>query len=525
MVTRIPTHWECLLLLFLIGTSMANQTSASHSELQQSQPDGVEDWKSELPSLDPIPSWWMKEYHSPLASHGQYGRLPDRSAQNTKTTTIIGTGITGISCALNLVNSLATDQARNRLKLKENPINIVLVEAREFCSGATGRNGGHLTASAILGTKTRAEKFSAAEAIRAVKLELKSVKDLLDLIHSHDWKDDVDLVEGGNVHIYNDHKEQAQQMDQLQFANSLGLDLSGIHWLDKQAAVQAYGLRSSSVGALKIPGNNLFPSKLMTKIYNLIQSKASLIDGLNIELFTHTAVRKIERSAFGKPNWMVDTSRGKFESKYVVHATNAYASYLLPQLRAHHQQIIVPTRAQVIAVQPKSSNRSQVWTSGFSANEGYDYLFQRPFRPSDKRSADPRNPVVILGGGRNHAPPQFEVGIGDDSRLNGQVGTYLRSFLPQWFPSYYGDLDNGDVVHEWPGIMGFTKDHDPIVGHLVKNGSQVEGQFIAAGYSGHGMSRAPGCAEVVASMIFSELMSEKWSVPDWFPTHYLTVRP
>ncbi|KAA1088163.1 hypothetical protein PGTUg99_021481 [Puccinia graminis f. sp. tritici] len=261
----------------------------------------------------------------------------------------------------------------------------------------------------------------------------------------------------------------------------------------------------------------------MTKIYGLIQSK--LIDGLNVELFTHTPVLKIERSAFGKPNWMVHTSRGKFESKYVVHATNAYASYLLPQLRVNHQQIIVPTRAQVIAVQPKSSNRSRVWTSGFSANEGYDYLFQRPFRPSDKRSADPRNPVVILGGGRNHAPPQFEVGIGDDSRLNGQVGTYLRSFLPQWFPSYYGDLDNGDVVHEWPGIMGFTKDHDPIVGHLVENGSQVEGQFIAAGYSGHGMSRAPGCAEVVASMIFSELMSEKWSVPDWFPTHYLTVRP
>jgi hypothetical protein len=103
---------------------------------------------------------------------------------------------------------------------------------------STGRNGGHLTASAILGTKTRAEKFSTAEAIRAIKLELKSVKDLLDLIHSHDWKDDVDLVEGGNVHIYDDHKEQARQMDQLQFANSLGLDLSGIHWLDKQAAVQ-----------------------------------------------------------------------------------------------------------------------------------------------------------------------------------------------------------------------------------------------------------------------------------------------
>jgi hypothetical protein len=112
--------------------------------------------------------------------------------------------------------------------------------------------------------------------------------------------------------------------------------------VDERRILQAYGLRNSSVGALKIPGNNvgkiqflnrtwqplrrfcliamiwlyvqLFPAKLMTKIYNLIQSQASSIDGLNVELFTHTPVLKIERSAVGKPTWMVHTSRGKFES-------------------------------------------------------------------------------------------------------------------------------------------------------------------------------------------------------------------
>lgn len=179
----------------------------------------------------------------------------------------------------------------------------------------------------------------------------------------------------------------------------------------------------------------------------------------------------------------------------------------------------------VIAVQPKSYSRSQIWTNGFSANGGFDYLFQRPVKDADKQNANLRNPVVILGGGRNHAPPPFEWGIGDDSSLNDQVGKYLRSFLPLWFPSYYRNMDDGDVVHEWPGIMGFTKDSDPIVGPLVENGNKVDGQFIAAGYSGHGMSRAPGCAEVVASMIFSELMNEEWTVPDWFPTHYLTIKP
>ncbi|POW06969.1 hypothetical protein PSHT_10129 [Puccinia striiformis] len=460
------------------GPSKVNQVNPprhSQSGSQKCTNANDEDWKSELPTLDPIPSWGMEEHRR-------------------------------ISVALKLIDSLSTAEARDRFDFKDNPFDIVLVEAREFCSGATGRNGGHLTASAILGTKARSKKFSTEEAIRAVKLEEKSVKDILDLVHKHNWKN------------------QTRQMEELQFAHSVGLDLTGLKWLDKEEAIRAYGLRKSSVGALRLPGNNLFPSKLITKMYEHIQSKAALIDGLNIRLFTHTPVLKVDRPVDSKSHWTIHTSRGTFESKYVIHATNAYASYLLPQFGANSDQAIVPTRAQVIAVQPKSYDPSQIWTNGFSANEGSDYFFQRPSNHSTVQTTAQRNPVVILGGGRNHAPPKFESGIGDDSSVNHQIGQYLRSFLPQWFPKYYTQMDDGDVVHEWSGIMGFTKDHDPIVGQLIENGTKIDGQFISAGYSGHGMSRAPGCAEVVASMIFAELMGKKWTIPDWFPTHYLTTK-
>ncbi|KNE99769.1 hypothetical protein PSTG_07056 [Puccinia striiformis f. sp. tritici PST-78] len=524
---------RCFLVLhWLLATGLQSQscsdemqrpsTSHSQSGSQKCIHAKDEDWKSELPTLDPIPSRWMKEYRSPLASHGQHERLPDQLVNNV---TIIGTGLTGISVALKLIDSLSTAEARDRFNFKDNPFDIVFVEAREFCSGATGRNGGHLTASAILGTKTRSKKFSTEEAIRAVKLEEKSVKDILDLVHKHNWKNQVDLVEGGNVHIFDNYTQQTRQMEELQFAHSVGLDLTGLKWLDKEEAIRAYGLRKSSVGALRLPGNNLFPSKLITKMYEHIQSKAALIDGLNIRLFTHTPVLKVDRPVDSKSHWTIHTSRGTFESNYVIHATNAYASYLLPQFRANSDQTIVPTRAQVIAVQPKSHDPSQIWTNGFSANEGSDYFFQRPTNHSAVQTLAQRNPVVILGGGRNHAPPKFESGIGDDSSVNHQIGQYLRSFLPQWFPKYYTQMDDGDVVHEWSGIMGFTKDHDPIVGQLIENGTKIDGQFISAGYSGHGMSRAPGCAEVVASMIFAELMGKKWTMPDWFPTHYLTTKP
>lgn len=140
--------------------------------------------------------------------------------------------------------------------------------------------------------------------------------------------------------------------------------------------------------------------------------------------------------------------------KYVIHATNAYASYLLPQHQANSEHAIVPTRAQVVAVKPPKQDRGDVfWTNGFSANEGFDYFFQR--QVSSNAKCDP--PPVILGGGRNQAPPNYEYGIADDSSLNNQVGDYLRRFLPTWFPNYWNSTSGVDVVDEWPGIMGFTE--------------------------------------------------------------------
>lgn len=138
-----------------------------------------------------------------------------------------------------------------------------------------------------------------------------------------------------------------------------------------------------------------------------------------------------------------------FPRKYVIHATNAYASHLLPHYQVNRDRAIVPTRAQVIAVRPTQLKR--LWTNAFSVNEGFDYLFQRP--PKSKAEAG----LVILGGGRNRAPPHYEFGVSDDSRLNDQVGDYLRGFLPSWFPKFWKCVTDVKVEDEWPGIMGFTK--------------------------------------------------------------------
>ena len=58
---------------------------------------------------------------------------------------------------------------------------------------------------------------------------------------------------------------------------------------------------------------------------------------------------------------------------------------------------------------------------------------------------------------------------------------------------------NADVAisHSWAGIMGFTGDRDPFVGGVPG----APGQFVAAGFSGHGMPRCHPAAHLLAAQV------------------------
>jgi len=108
----------------------------------------------------------------------------------------------------------------------------------------------------------------------------------------------------------------------------------------------------------------------------------------------------------------------------VIHATNAYASYLLPHFRG--PEGIVPTRGQVIALRADATLQ-ELTRSGWVGNEALEYWFPRPV---SNPAVD--KPLVILGGGRE-VMPNFEFYVEDDSVVNGDVGRALRDFLPSVF--------------------------------------------------------------------------------------------
>ena len=104
-----------------------------------------------FPVPKPTTPFWHSQPH-PLANH--------QSAWPTTPVdvVIIGAGVTG------------TNLARTLLK-REPSLYIVVVEARGLCSGATGRNGGHIKTMAFAVWEDRKAAYGIEEAIRLTEFE------------------------------------------------------------------------------------------------------------------------------------------------------------------------------------------------------------------------------------------------------------------------------------------------------------------------------------------------------------------
>lgn len=453
-----------------------------------------------LPVPNPTKSFWLHSSPNcnPLANHGSKSPLPQQVD-----ILIIGSGISGISTLYHLVQGL---RQSNR-----SVTSIAVLEAREFCSGATGRNGGHCTCYCPVEFAVLQANNGREDALKHVELERRTVDSILKLIKENGWQDEVDLAEEGNIHLIRSQEERIVIQGNLRAAAEAGIDISSFGSLSESDCAKLIGSKGHLSG-LKLPGNNLYPLKFVTKLFQLACQEAASI-GIDVQLHTHTPVTGIQQ--YHEGSWLAHTSRGDIVSQGVVHATNAYASHLLPSL-LKSKTPVVPCRAQVMAVRPKENRK--FWTTGFSYNEGFEYFFQRP----DTSNGSPSTPHIILGGGRSVAPAPHELGVSDDSELNPIVAKYLEEFLPEHFPSLSETRDHQVIDYHWTGIMGFTPSRNPIVGPVYVDTVRQKRQYILAGFSGHGVSRAGSCAEAVAHMLLAEIEGKQIPSFEWMPSHFLT---
>lgn len=381
---------------------------------------------------------------------------------------IIGSGFSGSSIAYHLSKG-EEDGALKR---------VAILEAREFCSGASGRNGGHLAPDYIT-------NYSKA------KFENDNYNTLFDLIkknHIDCWTTENRHAVGWSVLESPEDFEKAKKELEKHHGDD---DLTGIIklWGGKEAQ-KKLGILKPIGGAISINSSPINPYRLV----DWLMTEAVKRDG--IELYTHCLVKNITNGSSSNGQSIIQTSRGDISTSKVILATNAYTEKLLND-RQLQPRTIYPVRGQVIRIEVDKPNLPLNEDGRISVGWGDEYIAVIP-------NSDNNNTSSYIIGGLRRCVKGGEVGIIDDSKTNPKLTSYLKDFAVQ---NLGIDMSSIAVEEEWAGIMGFGD--GPIVGPI--KGDNI---YACAGFGGHGMSRIFLCAKSLVQYI------NTGTYPSSFPNEY-----
>lgn len=260
---------------------------------------------------------------------------------------------------------------------------MLLLEARQLCSGATGRNGGHVKAKTATLLRHASELGPAAadETARFVGAQVGALKAV---VERERIPCEFELRRSYDVFTSPGEARAAG----ASFARALD---RGDGWTrDRQWIGPALAERLTSVrgaeGAISVPCCSFWPYKLVT---GLLERAMGRNPGVNVQ--TETPVLRVDDEGDGSTT--ITTERGTVRANKVVFATNAYTAALLPEYRG----IITPykgTAAHLAARdgrEPVFPHLSHTYNLEFGLDpilETVDYLNPRP------------DGGIVVGGGK-----------------------------------------------------------------------------------------------------------------------------
>lgn len=433
-------------------------------------------------------SFWLKDEDSDeFSRHRTTAELPKEVD-----VLVIGSGYSGTSTAYYL--------------LEQDPkLKVAVFEARNVCSGATGRNGGHIKPychrNYLKYEKMLGEK-GAAEVVNSEYEHLWAIKKIIE-----DLKIDCDFFLTRACDVYPTKKDARIDGD-LQAAEKMLASPYVSAELKKQFQI-IYGEDARIISknpateiAFSYPAASAWPWKLFTSILKKLVAEK----GLNLQ--TNTLVTKTEIIPETGYTKVFTKDRGSTIAKKVVFATNGYTKGLLKEFG----NVIVPQKGVACSITPveKTGIPHLTNTYGFfTSRPNSDYLINRP------------DGTIIVGGRDEEMFMPFGnldrfLDTTDDTYVESTSDAYFRNdYMKSRFSTWQDTKTN--VSYIWSGILGYTNDSLPYVGELDLIGKP--NCYIIAGFHGHGMPRILFSGKAVAECITQNKKIADVS-PDTIPTGY-----
>ncbi|PYI09232.1 FAD dependent oxidoreductase superfamily [Aspergillus sclerotiicarbonarius CBS 121057] len=407
-----------------------------------------------FPIENPMTSYWLKDPH-PLASCCSSPTVPSNCD-----IAIIGTGLAGVATAYHILSASHVEKP-----------SVVLLEARQVCSGATGRNGGH-TKLAITIAKQLCDTYGDAAAAQVMAHQLDQLSALKRVVDKESIDCDLKVTRSFDVFFDEDHAKDMR--DFLHAKRSEGVSWAQeVEWIEESDVQKVTGVMNGK-GAASVPAVSLWP-------YNLVTSLISRVLELGGQLYTGTRVTSVE----GSSQTTLITSRGTLTAEKTIFATNAYTGALLPE----YEGVITPIKGQNSHLAPMPSFKPPIPlenTYNLRFTRYADYLVPRP------------DGTIILGGAKWTYDNDRDCwwNTVDDRTVIGDAATaHFDSVMARNFHGWGDANAHHDMV--WSGIMGHTPDTLPHVGRVP--GSQS--QWILAGFNGAGMLMIFTMTQAIARMV------------------------
>ncbi|KAH8673246.1 FAD dependent oxidoreductase-domain-containing protein [Ilyonectria robusta] len=426
------------------------------------------------PVPKPVPSFWNAEPRM-LDDYRSTAELPSVSD-----IVIVGAGFAGVATAYHL------------LKDNPNPPSIVLLEARNLCSGATGRNGGHVKPDTYYNVPKYTKLYGTAAAAELAAFEASHVLAVKGLVESENLDCDFHLTRAVDVYLDPEHAKQTEA-SYRELVKAGVVDLRDVAFIPKDDAERVSGVKGAQC-CFSFTAAHLWPSKMVHQLVEKLLAKG-------LSLHTNTPVSAVSPQVDSKGIWTIQTPRGAIRAPKVIYATNGYTAQVLPE----YCNTIVPVRGICSHIEsPKKQDTPHlVNTYGIRFDAlNNDYLIPRA------------DGSIVVGGARQrfwHNKDRWFDNVRDDEVV-GEAVSYFDGYMQRHFRGW----ENSDAKAKevWTGIMGYSSDFMPHIGDVPGK----SGQFIIAGFSGHGMPEILLSSKGLATMVRDSVSFEESGLPRIFKT-------
>ena len=351
---------------------------------------------------------------------------------------IIGSGIVGLTCAL-------------ELKQLNPQASITILEKGFLPAGASTKNAGFTCFGSPSELLDDLNHLNAEDVFKLVENRVNGLAKLRRIVGDKN----MEYKEYGSYELFKDTELYHKCIDNLEYLNKQLKPIFNQNTFEVFTKPKDFGLAKESL-LIK----NVFEGQLNTGL--MMKNLITLATKAGVEILNGFTVANIAKINEG---WKVLGKQTSIETKKLILCNNAFASKLLPELD------VKPARAQVLITKPIKNLKIK---GCFHMDRGYYY-----FRNVANR--------VLLGGGRNldfKAEETFEMST--SIKIQEHLKALLKTkILPN---------QEFEIEHSWSGIMGMGNSKTTLLKQLD------ESLFCAIRLGGMGVALGTDVGQKVANL-------------------------